>query len=58
MRRAYAIMSGQLSPSGILKELLAGTRGGGGRVGCRKTERGGKDRRRRIDPTHSANMQR
>lgn len=52
MRRAYAIMSGQLSPSGILKELLAGTHrvkngtlGGGGEEGCRKAERGGEARR-------------
>lgn len=72
MRWAYAIVSGRLSPSGIFKELLAGTRrgaktarsdsggggGGGGWVGRRRRDhKGHKESRRRTDPEHSANMQ-
>lgn len=62
MRRAYAAMSGQLSPSGVFKELLASRaktarsrRGGGGGQWWRKPEWGGEKRRRRNYPTHSAN---
>lgn len=55
---AYVIMSGRLSPSGIFKELLAGTRGGrNGTLGAGEPERVGKERRGRIDPTHSASTQ-
>lgn len=51
MGRAYAIMSGRLSPAGVLKGLLEdgrrgsdGTLGGGG---GKKTERGGEATRKR-----------